>query len=328
MAMPGAEPDWQGALAAIEAAQSILLVAHVSPDGDAVGSLLGMAGALRERGKNTNAAIDGGVPKELAFIPRSDSVLPALSTGEFDLFITLDSSDIERLGKVGAYGFSHSRRVINLDHHPTNTGFGDIHLVLPNAVAAAEVVFDFLTHANWRISRDAATALLAGLVTDTQGFRVPGTNSRTLEIAQALMGHGADLPDIMARAMNRRSYGEVVLWQRALQSAQLEDGLISANITQSDLAQAGLHTMTDGGLVNHLVDVDEAKVAVVFKELRGEVEVSFRAKPGFDVGRMAFALGGGGHTLAAGCTLKGALQLVRDKALPLARQVIRDGKTA
>ena len=328
MAMPGAEPDWQGALAAIESAQSILLVAHVSPDGDAVGSLLGMAGALREQGKTVAAAIDGGVPNELAFIPRSDTVLPALSNGEFELLIALDSSDTERLGKVGVYGLSRSRRVINLDHHPTNTGFGDIHLIVPQAVAAAEVVYDFARFANWPISREVATALLVGIITDSQGFRVPGTSSRTLEIAQNLMGLGADLPDIMARAMSRRSYGEVVLWQNALQSAQLENGLISANIAQSDLAQAGLHTMTDGGLVNHLVDVDEAQVAVVFKELPGEVEVSFRAKPGFDVGRMAFALGGGGHTLASGCTLKGSLQHARDTVIPLARQAVRDGNKA
>ena len=209
MATPSAELDWRGALDAIAAAQSILVVSHVAPDGDAVGSLLGMALALRARGKQVTAAIDEGVPAELAFVPGSDMILPALASGDFDLMLSVDASDIERIGAVGKYGLAHSQRVINLDHHPTNTRFGDIHLIAPDAVAAAEIVYDFLTFADWTISRDMASALLVGLVTDTQGFRIPATNSRTLAIAQALMEAGAPLPDIMARTLNRRSYAEI-----------------------------------------------------------------------------------------------------------------------
>lgn len=323
--MPPAESNWQAAADAIAAAQTVLVVSHVSPDGDAIGSLLGMAGALNGLGKIVTAAIDEGVPDELAFLPNSQVILPKLRRGEFDLMIALDSSDIERIGIVGKYGLAHSRRVINLDHHPTNTRFGDIQLVVPEAVAAAEVVFDLLQYAGWPLSRDVAFALLAGLVTDTQGFRISATSSRTLKIAQALMQAGAPLPEIMARTLNRRSFAEVALWQNALQSVQLQDGLISAAITQNDLKQANLPNMTDGGLVNHLVDVDAAKVAVVFKELPTAVEISFRAKPGYDVGRLALALGGGGHVLAAGCTLAGSLEQAQKQVLPLTRKVIVEG---
>ena len=326
--MPSAEMDWRAALDAIQAAQHILVVSHVSPDGDAVGSLLGMAGALRERGKSVCAAIDGGVPAELRFVPGSEAVHPKLSSGEFDLMIALDASDIERIGAVGAFGLAHSRRVINLDHHPTNTRFGDIHLIAPKAVAAAEIVYDFLCFAGWRISRHVACALLTALVTDTQGFRIPATNRRTLAIAEALMEAGASLPDIMAQALNRRSYGEIALWARALASAQLEGGLISAVITREDLKAAGLRGMTDGGLVSHLVNVDEAKIAVVFKELADAVVVSFRAKPGYDVSQLALGLGGGGHVLASGCTLAGTLEATLAIVLPLARQAVDEGDGA
>ncbi len=328
MATPSAEPDWARALDAIAAAQTILIVSHLAPDGDAIGSLLGMSLALRGRGKIVTAAIDEGVPEELAFVPGSDMVLPALSSGDFDLMLCLDASDVERIGEVGKYGLAHSRRVINLDHHPTNTRFGDIHLIAPCAVAAAEIVYDLLTFARWQISRDMAYALLVGLVTDTQGFRIPATNSRSLAIAQSLMEAGAPLSEIMARTLNRRSYAEVALWQRALPSVRLQAGLISATITQQDLKTAGLETMTDGGLVSHLVNVDTAKVAVVFKELPGAVEVSFRAKPGYDVASLAFGLGGGGHVLAAGCTLAGGLQTARAIVLPLAHQAIAEGGSA
>ena len=328
MATPSADPDFAAALDAIAAAQTILVVSHVAPDGDAVGSLLGMALALRAQRKQVTATIDEGVPDELAFVPGSEIVLPALASGDFDLLLSVDASDIERIGEVGKYGLAHSRRVINLDHHPTNTRFGDIHLIAPGAVAAAEIVYDFVIYAGWTVSRDIATALLVGLVTDTQGFRVPATNSRTLAIAQALMDAGAPLPEIMARTLNRRSYSEIKLWQRALPSVQLDNGLISATITQGDFKSARLATMSDGGLVNHLVDVDAAKIAVVFKELPEAVEVSFRAKPGYDVATLAFGLGGGGHVLASGCTLAGTLEAAQATVLPLARQAIAAGEGA
>ena len=320
------EPQWQQAADAIAAATSILLVSHIAPDGDAVGSLLGMAGPLRDRGKVVTAAIDDGVPPDLQFIPRSDIVASTVAAGEFDLMISLDSSDLERIGQAGAYGMAHCRRVINLDHHPTNTRFGDIHLIVPEAVAAVEIVYDFLAHLGWRISPTAAHALLTGLVTDTQGFRISATNRRTLEIAQDLMSKGAPLSQIMAQTLNRRSFKEVELWKLALPSVRLKDGLIYAAIRQCDLRQVGLRKAGDGGLVSYLVTVDQAKISIVFKELpEGKVEVGFRAKPGYDVASLAFQLGGGGHTLASGCTIDGDLQQVEAKVLPLAHQAIAEG---
>lgn len=320
------EPQWRQAAAAIAAAKSILLVSHIAPDGDAVGSLLGLAGPLRERGKQVTAAIDDGVPPELRFIPHSDIVAPAVNAGEFDLMITLDSSDLERIGEAGAYGMGHSRRVINLDHHPTNTRFGDIHLIVPEAVAAVEIVYDFLAHLGWRISAGAAHALLTGLVTDTQGFRISATNSRTLEIAQDLISKSAPLSQIMAQTLNRRSFKEVELWKLALPSVRLKDGLIYATIRQRDLRRAGLGKASDGGLVSYLVTVDQAKISIVFKELpERKVEVGFRAKPGYDVASLAFQLGGGGHTLASGCAIDGSLKQVEAKVLPLAHQAIAEG---
>ncbi len=324
-----AEPQWRAAAEAIASAQTVLLVSHIAPDGDAVGSLLGMAGPLRQRGKQVTAAIDDGVPHELRFIPNSDTVLPNVDDGEYDLMITLDSSDLERIGRAGAYGMAHSKNVINLDHHPTNTRYGDIHLIAPEAVAAVEIVYNFLIYLGDAISEATAFALLTGLVTDTQGFRISATNSRTLEIAQDLMSKGAPLAHIMARTLNRRSYNEVELWKLALPSVQLQDGLIYATVSQCDLRQAGLRNAGDGGLVSYLVTVDKAKVSIVFKELPEEqVEVGFRAKPGYDVASLALQLGGGGHTLASGCTVDGSLQQVRDVVLPLARQAIREGSAS
>ncbi|MCY4540528.1 MAG: bifunctional oligoribonuclease/PAP phosphatase NrnA [Chloroflexi bacterium] len=321
--MQTTESPWQAAADAIEAARKILAVSHIAPDGDAVGSLLGISETMRALGKDVTAVIDDGVPPALQFVPQSATILPGIDAGEFDLMITVDSSDLERIGVAGAYGMAHSKEIINLDHHPTNTRYGNINLVVSHAVAAAEIVFDLVNYIRCQLTEAAAYALLTGLVTDTQGFRISATNDRTLEIARALMQFGAPLSQIMAQTLNRRPYQEVVLWKLVFPSVAISDGLIHAAITRDNITQAGLDAMTDGGLVSHLVNVDQAKVSIVFKELSDlQVEVGFRSKPGYDVASLAVQLGGGGHTQASGCTMDGTLAQVRSTVLPLAHQII------
>ena len=320
------EPEWKPAADAVRSARTVLVVAHIAPDGDAIGSLLAIAQTLSNLGKDVTAVVDEGIPPELQFMPGSDSVCSSVTEGEFDLMIAVDSSDLERMGAAGIYGLAHCKQSINLDHHPTNTGYGDIHLVVPTAVAAVEVAYDFLHYLDIEITHNVAFALLTGLVTDTQGFRVNATNSRTLEIAQDLMKRGAPLAQIMAKTLNSRPLAELELWKRVLPTVRLDRGLIFASISQHDIDCVGLDKMTDGGLVSYLVNVDLANISVVFKELpQCQVEVSFRAKPGFDVASLAYKLGGGGHMLASGCTADGTLQQVQEIVLPLARQVIAQG---
>ena len=140
------------------------------------------------------------------------------------------------------------------------------------------------------------------------------------------MSLGAPLSQIMAQTLNRRSIKEVELWKLALPSMRLKNGLIYATIRQRDLKEAGMGKAGDGGLVSYLVTVDQARISVVFKELpERKVEVGFRAKPGYDVASLAFQLGGGGHTLASGCTIDGSLQQVEAMVLPLAHQAIAEG---
>ena len=140
------------------------------------------------------------------------------------------------------------------------------------------------------------------------------------------MSKGAPLSQIMAQTLNRRSYEEVELWKLALPSVRLHEGLIFATIRQCDLHQVGLEKAGDGGLVSYLLTVDQASVSIVFKELPAEkVEIGFRAKPGYDVASLALQLGGGGHTLASGCTIEGSLQQAYKIVLPLAHQVLAEG---
>jgi phosphoesterase RecJ-like protein len=303
-----------------------LLVTHLSPDGDAIGSLLGLANALIERGKTPTLAVDGGVPDYLQFLPGAALVRDKLKHGEWDVMVSLDASDEERAGAVGVYGRAHSRLVINLDHHPTNTLFGDLHLVVPTAVSATEIVAAWLDTMRHPLSKESALPLLTGLVTDTLGFRTSNVRADTLGLAQRMMGTGASLTEVMARTLNNRPFSTLELWRSAMPSVMLEDALIMATVTQEDLKRARLSETTDGDLVSILISVREAMIAVVFKETNdGRVELSFRCKPGFDVSQVAFTLGGGGHKQASGATIPGTLDDAKARVLPLLRAAIQQG---
>lgn len=319
--------DFVGATAAVQAAQKILIVTHISPDGDAIGSLLGLTNALRQMGRRITCAVDGGVPGFLEFLPGASTVNGELKSGEWDLMISVDASDEERTGQAGLYGRAHSKQVINLDHHATNTMFGSIYLVIPTAVSATEVIFHWLNHMGQKITIEVAVPLLVGLVTDTLGFRTNNVTADTLGIATKLMAAGASLSEITARTLDSKPYRMIELWKSALPSTILHGEVIEAVITQADLRSAGLDDVTDGGLVNLLVSANETRVAVVFKELPdGRFEISLRSKTGYDVSQVAFSVGGGGHKQASGATIDGPLDAARARILPLLKAVVAAGQ--
>lgn len=315
--------DWDQAAAAIRTAQSILIVTHIGPDGDAIGSLLGLGNALRVSGRKVICAVDGGIPGFLDFLPGASTVVDQLKSGTWDVMVSVDASDEERTGEVGAYGRANSKRVINLDHHVTNTFFGDIYLVMPSAVSATEVIYHWLNFMQYTLTPEAAIPLLTGLVTDTLGFRIRSVTTQTLQIAIRLMEAGASLFDITTRTLDSKPYRVLELWKNALPSASLNGQVIEAVVSRADLQKAGLDEVTDGGLVSLLNTVNEARIAVVFKELEdGRIEISMRSKPGYDIAQVAFSVGGGGHQQASGATIDGPLEAARARILPLLRQVI------
>jgi phosphoesterase RecJ-like protein len=314
---------WTDVRQALDGAGRILLVTHIQPDGDAIGSLLGLGGALRARGLTVDLAVDDGVPDFARWLPGADTVLGALSEGSWDVLVTLDASDEGRTGLCGAYGMAHSRRLVNIDHHPTNTRFGDVQLIVPEAVSTTEIIQDWLALDGQALTPAIAAPLLVGLVTDTIGFRTSNVTTRTLALAQALMAAGASLPETVARTLNSKPYKAIALWQRSLGSVSLEHGLIVGSVTRADWQSAGYGETNDGGLVSYLITTDEARVAAVFKERSdGSVEISLRSKPGYDVGQVALSLGGGGHTQAAGAVLPGPLAEAQARVLPLLRGLL------
>ena len=319
-------PQWTEATRVLDSAARILLVTHLQPDGDAIGSLLGFGNALRMRGRTIDMAVDDGVPDFLRWLSGADTVKRGLTEGSWDVMVSLDSSDEERSGDCGIYGRANSRLVINVDHHPSNTMFGDMHIVVPDAVSTTEIVQDWLSRMGQSLTTEIAEPLLVGLVTDTLGFRTSNVTSRTLMLAQALLATGASLSTAVARTLNSKSYKSIALWKRVLSSVALDDGLISGMISREDWKAAGFDEASDTGLVGYLIATDEAKVAVVYKERAdGQVEISLRSKPGYNVSTAAVSLGGGGHTQASGATIPGPLNTAQARVEPTLRAVLLNG---
>lgn len=298
--------EWDKAAELVDSAKKIIVVTHVQPDGDAIGSMMGLSMALREQGKTVLPVVDGGMPRGFAFVPGSDTICDNVKGFVPDLVISTDASDRGRIGDVGASALAHGTPFIQLDHHQTNLMFGDVNLVDARTVAAAEGVLDWLDQLGWSLTSTVAQCLLTGLVTDTLCFRTSNVTGTVLGKAQRLMEAGADLAAVVQRTVVRKSAKLMRLHGEVLSRIVLEDGIIWATITAEDFKAADMEVGAYTGLSSDLIQVDEAVISVTFTEMGdGRIDVSMRSVPGFDVSGIALELGGGGHVQASGCGLTG-----------------------
>ncbi|MEO0595083.1 MAG: bifunctional oligoribonuclease/PAP phosphatase NrnA [Chloroflexota bacterium] len=320
-------PEYQAASDAVASAKSILVVTHTSPDGDAIGSSLGLANALRAMGKDVTVAVDEGLPDFFAWLPKAQTIVGELpADASWDVMISTDASDEVRSGAVGKIGFANSKTVINIDHHITNTYFGDIHLVMPDAASATQVVFNWWEHMSIDWTYDIAQPLLTGLVTDTGGFRTNSTTPDVLTVAQKLMRHGASLIEATQRSLNVRSPQELAVWQRILPKVTIDNGIAILVVTQEDMHSANLDYFDMGGIANFLLGTTNVQIAATFRQDEPELyKLSMRSKPGFDVSQVAFQLGGGGHKQASGASIDGDINSILNKVAPLLAQAIEKG---
>lgn len=301
-----------------ERASRILVVTHVGPDGDAVGSLLALGWLLRARGKERLLMCQDPLPEGYRFLPGSDEIVQQ-PQGAFDLVVSLDCSDRYRMGESVAIfmeSLPDALPLINVDHHVTNTRFGTLNWVDPTAVATAQMILELAEELGWNLPPPVATCLLNGLITDTRSFRTSNVDSRAIQAALRLMEAGASLADITRQALEQRSLASVRLWAQAIDRLRLEDGVLWTAVTGDMRRRLGLDGDDFSGLANFLSGIREADVVVVFTERgNGIIDVGMRAAPGLDVAKMALRLGGGGHPQAAGCTLEGELAQVQERVL-------------
>lgn len=296
----------------------VVLACHVAPDGDALGAMLALHLALRELGARslpTWGEEPLEVPGAYTDLPGVEDLVPPGELPEqIDLLVTLDAANEERLGSVARLLDTDVATIV-IDHHTTNTGFGDIQLVAPSAAATVTVVEELIRRLGVRVGRQIATCLYVGLVTDTGRFQHANTDRAAMELGGRLLEAGAPHEELGRRLFETRSLGELRVLGAALARVELvEDvALAHTHVTADELADHGVRDDQLEGLVDLVRGVDVAEVAMVVREAWDGWRVSLRSKGAVDVGGLAEALGGGGHRQAAGFTAEqGPGQVVDD----------------
>jgi len=301
----------------IDAAHRILVTSHIRPDGDAIGSSLALALALISIGKQVEVVLSDGIPASFRYLPGSDLVRTK-AQGDFDLIISVDCSDLQRVGKA-LDGYRSPDIVI--DHHLTNDAFGELNLIDPTAVATASVLARYMPAWGLVITAPIGANLMTGLVTDTLGFRTSNTTPEALRQAADLLELGVDLSNLYFRSLVSHTFQASKYWGAGLASLQRSDGIIWATLTVADRKTSGYTGNDDADLINIVSTISEADIAIMFVEQnKKQTKVSWRGlKPAVDVSQLACQFGGGGHKAAAGAECSGSLEEVQEKVLAATR---------
>ncbi len=297
---------------AIDKAETVLLIPHKNPDGDTIGSALGLYHTLMQMGKSpTIACVDEPGPV-FAFMPGIETVKVGIEHIDYDLVFLLDAGATHLTGVHELYPqlFDKSREVINIDHHPTNDSYGKYNVVMPTAASNTMIIYQMMMDLNMPLNRHTATCLLTGIYTDTGSFIHSNTNAETLRMAARLLAKGANLRGISKDIFNTTKISTMRLWGRVLKHTyKTPDGVTMSVITQKDFEECGATYDEMTGVVDYVNSVPNSAYSVILTEKQGAVKGSLRTmNDDVDVSAIASNFGGGGHTKAAGFTVKGRLE--------------------
>jgi phosphoesterase RecJ-like protein len=295
----------------IRARHRFVLSSHARPDGDAIGSQLAMAYALRALGKDVRIVNQDAAPDALMAFPGvRDIEIAQQAGGDFDAAIIMECGDLARTGVTGL----DRAFVINIDHHPGNTGYGDINWFDPSAAACGEMVFDLVGALGVPLSVEVATHVYLAILTDTGGFHYSGISPRTFDICRQTLEAGVDPVQVARNVFDSSTMGRLKLFGAALNAMQLDTkGRIAIMYLDHEMTRAAGATYEDtDGLINQPLTVKEIQAVVFFKHIEGEeYRVSMRSKGDVDIGAVAKTFGGGGHKNAAGCTATGPIDALQ-----------------
>ena len=301
----------------IQSGRRFLVSSHQRPDGDAIGSAVGCALALREIGKDADVVMDGVPPHFLRPFPAVDQIRVAATVDEAtDGAIIMECSSLDR---TGVSGLDRSP-VLNIDHHVGNTRYGAINWVDESAAACTELVFTLIETLGIRLTPAIATHLYLGLLTDTGSFRFSNITPRSFEIARRCVEAGANPQWIASTHYDSSTLGRVRIFGQVLNTMRLDDSgrVALLTMTKADAAAAGATYDDTDGLINFPLGVKDIQAVAFFKETGpDDWRVSLRSKGAVDVGAIARGYGGGGHKNAAGCSARGPLSELQDTFLAL-----------
>ena len=309
--------------------QSFVLLSHVRPDGDAIGSQLALGYALIAAGKSVRLINEDGLPENLAFMAGSERIeTPPAEPLDVEVAIALDTATKPRLGERALHAASQAKIWLNIDHHVSNPGYGDLNLIDSTSPATGQILYQLIVALDLPMPAESRDAIYVAVSTDTGSFQYPSTTANTYDLAADLIRRGLDVGKINSDTYDNHPYRRVELMRALLNTLELSaDGRV-AHWEMRDQTRIDLALTPDDseGLIDIIRAIRGVQVAVFFEELPdGKIRVSMRSKDRrFNVCEIAMAFGGGGHALAAGIRMKGPL----GEAKPLVLEAIRSRITA
>ena len=301
----------------IKKAQKIVILTHESPDGDAVASSLSVMHAVSQLGKKAEVIIPE-YSKCFNFLPGAEEIITESEEKNYDLAISVDCSDLKRLVGAKEY-FETAKKTIQIDHHSVNAMFADLNYVDPVAPACCQVLIAMFEYYGVEITKDIATCILTGIITDTGGFQWGGVTPETFEFAAELIRKDAKIKEICRKILRNKTKAHCEL-ERIIYNRMefFEDGKISLTyLTLEDYEKVNAQMGDDEGLVDILRDIEGVEVAVLLKEKAGMngFKGSLRSNETVNVSDICLLFGGGGHAGAAGCFISGTVEQVKTKII-------------
>jgi bifunctional oligoribonuclease and PAP phosphatase NrnA len=316
----------------LRSARDVVVCAHVDPDGDAAGSVLGLTLALRKAGIVTKPTLadDGDAPLAYSFLPGFELYSPVSRLNVPDVFVALDTPTPARLGEALPFAECARGRVV-IDHHPDSSCFLDsVCLIDPNAAATGELVWELIHALGVEVDVDIATCLYTALVTDTGRFQYTNTTADTLRRAAAMMDVGVDAHAVYREVYESRSRGALEIVGRTLSRITMaNNGAVAYSwIDDQDLSDCGITISETETLIDQVRQLRGVDAVFLVKLTRGLCRVSLRSKGEADIGAAARRMGGGGHRAAAGFTWEGTLDSLLDALLPRLPRRLRGWRAA
>jgi bifunctional oligoribonuclease and PAP phosphatase NrnA len=308
----------------IEANSSFLVTTHEGPDGDAVGSSMALTSFLLALGKDVTLYYCDPLPDTYRFLPLAELVVHSIPDRSFDVCFVLDAGELKRAGEEISV-FSRFGKIINIDHHPYCVEFGDLNYVDPSASATGAMVYRIMETAGYTIDYNTALSVYVAIVTDTGSFRYSNANPEAFAISGKLVALGINPWAVAEKLYESQPLKRLELLALALSTLTVSKTGEFASITVTlDMYQkTGANSELTDGFVNYPRSIHGVEVSVFFREIKTDLfKVSFRSKGKVNVSALAMAFGGGGHNNAAGCTLTGSLEEVKENVLSYLDQAL------
>ena len=308
----------------IQKAEKIVILTHESPDGDAVGSSLAMK-LIVEKLEKTADVIIPEYSRLFNFLPSAEAIMTDSEIKNYDLAISVDCATLKRMAKKEY--FENAKTTIVIDHHGSNTMYGDLNYVNPASPACCEVLAGMLKYYEIDITKDIGTCLMTGIITDTGGFRHVGITPETFEFTADLIRLGVDVPDIYKRTLNTKTRANFELTKRIMDRMEiLEDGKVTFTyMNKEDEEEVGAEPGDHEGLVEIGRDIEGVEVSIFIRQKENEeaYKISMRSGNKVNVSDICFLFGGGGHPRAAGALIQGNVEQVKEKLMKEVRKALK-----